>query len=231
MITENTAVRDQILEAAKRYLGRQREGIHVSSLIYPMKHYYRAKYPDAALSDRLVGFFMAGKGHHSIIQMLASQPQYREVSVEWMGIRGTIDIFQDSVVEIKTTRIQSLLTPERVAGDHQEWILQIKYYCAMTGSTRAQLWLFYLGLREGDQRRTTPTLQVFDVDPGDLEAIRAEMLGRKQLLKKAVATNNPSLLPPCPAWMCRDCEFGHLCTHAKPEKKQEEEIVEIEPLV
>ncbi|MBC7218623.1 MAG: PD-(D/E)XK nuclease family protein [Hadesarchaea archaeon] len=234
MITENTTVRDQILEAARRHLSRQREGIHVSSLIYPLKHYYRTKYPEAALSDRLVGFFMAGRGHHSIIQMLAAQPQYREVSVEWMGIRGTVDIFQDSVIEIKTTRIQTLLTPERIAHDHQEWILQIKYYCAMTGSTRAQLWLFYLGLREGDQRRTAPALQVFDVDPGDLEAIRAEMLGRKQLLEKAMATNNPSLLPPCPAWMCRDCEFGQICTFAGRSETQKEklnaEAIEIELL-
>ncbi|MEM3452502.1 MAG: hypothetical protein QW835_02615 [Candidatus Hadarchaeum sp.] len=218
MIAENTAARDAVLASIKRYLSHGREGIHVSSLIYPLKHYYRAKYPDIAVSDRLVGFFVAGKGHHAIIQMLASQPQYREVTIEWMGIRGTVDIFDDRVIEIKTTRLTKLLTPERVAAEHAEWITQLSYYMAMSNCLRGQLWLFYLGVREKDQPRTSPAFQIFDVFPGDVEAIRAEMLGRKQLLERALANNNPSILPPCPPWMCRDCEFNHLCGHSKKEE-------------
>jgi hypothetical protein len=229
MIAENPSARDRIMDMAKRYLSGAREGIHVSSLIYPLKHYYRVRHPDVALSDRLVGLFIAGRGHHSVIQMLAALPQYREVRVEWMGIRGTIDIFEDRVVEIKTTRVQTPLTPERVAREHREWIDQIRYYCAMVGSGRAQLWVFYLGLRDGSGR-LTPHLQVFDVDAGDLEAARAEMLGRKQVLERALSSGDPSLLPRCPDWMCRECEFGGICI-ASPAKAQEAgRDVELEPL-
>jgi len=213
-VVENEQARQQIFDMARRFLSRPRSGIHVSSLVTPLKHYYRTKYPEIALSDRQIGYFMTGRSIHSILQMLTVQPQFREVSVEWMGIHGTIDIWEDKIIEIKSTRLQSPLTPERVLSDHSEWLLQIDFYRAMTNCQAAQLWVFYIGAkkREGG---TAPTLQVFDIRPTDLEKVRAEMLTRKQLLEEALANSDPSKLPPCSPWMCRECEYKNICVASK----------------
>lgn len=209
MIKENPIAKDEAINRIKQILSRPREGIHVSDLLYPRKYFFRLKHPDRQLNEQLVGFFVAGRGHHGVIEALAADPEYREIEFEKDGIHARIDIWKDKVIEIKTTRIGKILTAEDIQKDHPDWIRQLSYYCAMLGEKSGQLWVFYLGIKDGNH--LTPRFQVFDLNFDSLLDIEVEMLFLKIQIMHAVEKNDPSSLPPCPEWMCRNCLYQDLC--------------------
>jgi CRISPR/Cas system-associated exonuclease Cas4 (RecB family) len=213
-IYENVQARDSLLDLARRFLSRRsRESIHVSDLIYLKHAYFQRKNPEIELTDDEVELFLAGRGHHSVIEMIAAMPEYREVSVEWQGIKGHIDVFQNIPIEIKTTR--ALKATNRITRDHPEWIEQLQFYGALTNSTRGQLWVFYIGKRE--EGRLAPGFEIYDVEFDDLEGIRQEMLKRKALLERALKENNPDILPSCPEWKCERCRYYDVCKNIRIE--------------
>jgi len=209
MIRENQATRDALLARARDFLSRPRGGIHVSDLLFPRRAYFRAKHPELALTDEEVGLFAAGRGHHGILEALTTTPEYREVEVEFEGIRGRIDVYQDIPLEIKTTRLQRVLLPEEIRRDHPSWIEQLSYYCAMVGSNLGRLAVFYLNIPEGE--RLVPKLQVYDCEFEGLGAIRDQMVERRLNLELAISEGDFTFLPKCPSWMCDRCAFGGEC--------------------
>ena len=212
-ISENERARETFYEQARSFLRKPREGIHVSDLLFPLRTYMRETHPEVGLPDRDCGFFLAGQAHHSIFQVISTLPEYREVEVEFGGIRGHIDMLHDVPVELKTTRMMRVRTGKEIARDCPHYIRQLAYYAAMTGRHRGQLWIFYLYAREKGSGRSamTPQLRVYDVEFDDLDAIRSEMLERKDALVEALESGDPSNLPPCPKWMCRSCRFREHC--------------------
>lgn len=200
-MVENREAREELLSLAKEFLGGRREGWHVSDLLYPRRAYWERKQPQP-LSDLKTLYFLAGRGHHEILQMVSAMPEYREVRVKWAGITGTIDVFRDVPVEIKTTRAGGCRDAAAIERDHPEWIRQLRYYCAMLGQPRGQLWVLGLG-----GKGELPDLRVYDVEVDDLDKIRLEMIRIKEALERALEAGNPEVLPPCPAWMCRSCEY------------------------
>jgi CRISPR/Cas system-associated exonuclease Cas4 (RecB family) len=215
-IRQNPAAQRVFLDQARGYLQRPREGIHVSDLVLPKKAFCHRKYGDIGISDDEVGYFLGGRGHHDVLEFLATLPEYREVRVELEGIRGTIDIYRDVPVEIKTTRSPEIKPPYKLAYENTEYLRQLGYYCSMVGKPQGQLWLFYLGAKEWDEvlrrPRTVPRILIYDVEYEDLGGIREEMIERKNLLLRALETGDPSGLPPCPSWMCRRCKYRSFCS-------------------
>ena len=213
-IRQNPAAQRAFLDQARSYLQRPKVGLHVSDLVLPRKAFCHRKY-DIGISDDEVGYFLGGRGHHDIIEFLATLPEYREVKVEMEGIKGTIDMYRDVPIEIKTTRSPEVKAPYKLAYEHPEYFRQLGYYCTMVSKSKGQLWLFYLGAREWDEvlrrSRTVPRILIYDVEFEDLEEIRREMLERKNLLLRALETGDPSGLPLCPSWMCRRCKYRSFC--------------------
>ena len=212
-IVEDTRWRDKFFETAKGFLGRPKEGLHVSDLIFLRRTYFRTKYPEIGLTDEEVVRFIAGRGHHHAVEVLAALPEYREVEVTWNGIRGHIDIYENEPVELKTTRAMKVASAEEIWKEFPFWIRQLAYYCAMVNKPRGKLMVFYLNIpaNSGNRSGLTPKLTAFEVEFGDLRGVRQEMLERKEALEKALATGDPLGLEPCPRWMCEKCRFVKAC--------------------
>lgn len=208
-VEENKALRDKIILRARQFLGRPRSGIHVSDLLFPRRAYFTKKHPEVKLTEREVGYFIAGRAHHEVIEALAVSPEYHEQSVEWNGIRGCIDVYNDMPVEIKTTRAMKIRGGRELVDEYPHYFEQIGMYCAMARCNRGWLLIFYLNARENNSN--TPKLVAHEVRFEDLGAIRREMAERKRVLEEALIKNDPGILPQCPGWMCRDCKYQEFC--------------------
>ena len=209
-IEDNEEYARKLTDIVRVWLDRPRNGIHVSDLLFPRASYFNKISPQP-LTDREVGYFIAGRGHHEIVESLNGDKRFREKTVTWNGIEGTIDFLDKVPTEIKTTRSQSTATPDKLS---KHYLDQLGYYCAMMDSNIGRLIIFYLGARETDpdgKRIMTPKFKVFDINYPDLEGIKKDMLSRKDLLVKAVETKDFTSLPKCPEWKCTDCKYRDKC--------------------
>ena len=220
-IEKNAAQAEAIVSHVRDYLSRPRKGIHVSDLLFPRRAYFSRKHPEIELTEEEVGRFIAGRGHHQIIQAMTTSPEFREVSVERSGISGHIDIYKELPVEIKTTRAMKVATKDELSPHYIE---QLGMYCALVNINRGQLLLLHLGIREVGKHGMTPKLVVYDVSFHDLDAIKREMLGRKIALEKALAEDDPKSLAPCPEWMCDGCKYAEFCRVTQLEKTAAETL-------
>jgi CRISPR/Cas system-associated exonuclease Cas4 (RecB family) len=207
-IDENPAQAGAVVSHVRWYLSRPREGIHVSDLLFPRRAYFSRKHPEVELTEEEVGRFIAGRGHHQIIQALTTSPEFREVPVRWEGISGHIDIYKEVPVEIKTTRAMKVAAKEELSPHYIE---QLGMYCALANVKRGQLLLLHLGIREAGKQGMTPKLVVYDAAFDHLDAIRREMLERKDALVKALEGDDPKDIIPCPEWMCDGCKYAEFC--------------------
>ncbi|MCG2717236.1 MAG: PD-(D/E)XK nuclease family protein [Nanoarchaeota archaeon] len=209
-IEDNDAYAKCLTDTLRVWLDKPRNGIHVSDLLFPRATYF-SKISPQPLTDKEVGYFVAGRAHHEVIEALAGNKRFRENTVTWNGIEGNIDFIENVPVEIKTTRAQTVASPEKL---NKHYLDQLGYYCAMTDSNNGRLVIFYLGAREtaSDGKRVmTPKFKVFDIKYPDLESIRKDMISRKDLLMNAVKTKDFTSLPKCPEWKCGSCKYRDKC--------------------
>ena len=207
-IEENTAQAEAVVSHVRGYLSQPRKGIHISDLLFLRRAYFSRKHPEIELTEEEIGRFIAGRGHHQIIQAMTASPEFREVPIEWSGISGHIDIYKEVPVEIKTTRAMKVARKEELSPHYIE---QLGMYCALVHINRGQLLLLHLGIREAGKQGMAPKLVVYDVYFDDLNAIRREMLVRKTALEKALGEDDPRDLEPCPEWMCDGCKYVEFC--------------------
>ena len=206
----NRTQQEAMVAALKTFLSRPRTGISVSDLLFPRKTFYSRKHTEVEVTEDEMGYFIAGRGHHDIIGILTTTDEFTEVKVEWEGIKGHIDIYEDVPIEVKTTRLNRIATREELIRNNSHYFEQLGMYCAMTNHNVGRLLLFYLGVKNGDNK-TLPKLVVYDVTYKDMGGIRKEMLERKKLLEDAFSADSAEKLPMCPKWMCQRCKYREFC--------------------
>lgn len=211
-VSKNRKVQENLIDEVSEWLGGARDGIHVSDLTRLKSAYWQKTRPDILPTEEEVGYFLAGKGHHGIVQYITTKPQYQEYEVEYGGVVGHIDMLRNDIpVELKTTRDYELKSPEELAGERSHYFEQLGFYCAMADSREGRLYLFYLTAKDDENGGTKPLIEVYDVEYGSLDPIRRELLRRKENLERALDESDPSLLPDCPDWMCSNCRYKDLC--------------------
>lgn len=196
----------------------RKPGVHVSDLIFPRKTFWR-RIREHPLTDAEMGYFIAGRAHHQILQVLLEHPDFHEVPVELDEIHGTVDIFGEDVIEIKTTR-SPIVHHANKLPDH--WLEQLGMYVSMVYPTSRKgvgyLVIFYLGVRsEGN----IPMLKAYKITFENLDAIREKMKLTRLLLQEAVASSNPVMIPYCPDWLCKKGKKGE-CAYYSPCKTKPE---------
>lgn len=178
------------------------EDIHVSDLIFCLrKAYFDLKGLESEDEDKSVLFKVVGKAHHSALQVLRGH--LSEMRVKKYGVSGTIDLFKDVPIEIKSTR----KNVESVSDISPLYLRQLAYYGVMMGSLAGKLAILNI---------IQANFRVFDVAYSEDEFDRnsEEFFGRRDLLLKAVRENNVSIIPPPPPeekWQCKDCRKGKFC--------------------
>ncbi len=185
-IDANRTLKDELTAALKRQ-GRRRR-ISVTDLVNPRQAFFQRARPDIQPDPERKQAMLAGTGFHEVFGRAVSTEDFVEQFVEFQGIVGKIDIYEDIPVELKTTA--SL--PAGLAAARASYIDQLGMYCTMTGRDAGRLFVYKRALygRPG-------ALRGFDVRFRDLRAVEQEMVRRRDLFRKALATNDPSALPRC----------------------------------
>lgn len=209
-VRENSEVQNRLIDEASEWLGGAREGTHVSDLIHFKKAYWQKTHPEILPTEEEVGYYLAGRGHHGIIQYITTKPEHREYEVEYGGVVGHIDMLHDVPIEVKTTRDYELKSEKELVCERSHYFEQLGFYCAMVDTHVARLYLLYLSAK-AEGKGTEPKIKVYDVEYGELDPIRKEMLRRKEKLKGALDEADPSLLSDCPEWMCSNCRYRTIC--------------------
>ena len=198
-IDANRTVKDELTEALNRQ-GRRRR-ISVTDLVNPRQAFHQRARPDIQPDPQRKQAMLAGTGFHEVFGRAVSTEEFVEQFVEFQGVVGKIDIYEDVPVELKTTA--SL--PAGLAAARSSYIDQLGMYCTMTGRDAGRLFVYKRALygRPG-------ALRAFDVRFRDLRSIEREMVRRRDQFRVALAKNDPSGLPRC-EWFDLNCDFKAVC--------------------
>src|SRR3989442_3932702 len=198
-IDATRTVKDELTAALKRQ-GRRRR-ISVTDLVNPRQAFFQRARPDIQPDPERRQAMLAGTGFHEVFGRAVSTEEFVEQFVEFQGIVGKIDIYDDVPVELKTTA--SL--PQGPAAARPSYVDQLGMYCTMTGREQGRLFVYKRALygRPG-------ALKGFDVRFKDLKAVEREMVRRRDLFREALARQDPSRLPRC-EWFELRCDYRSVC--------------------
>ena len=197
----NTEMERKILNALRRKLESDRKGWHVTDLTCcPRKTYFRKKGIKGETSNGRILALTAGRAHHELIEI----SPIREVPVEKDGIKGTVDMVEERICEIYTTR--------RRSEDPRAFKMKLKQlmaYCYMLGRNEGDLIIFHL---IGVTGSTEPKLRVytFTFTDEELEKNWKELKRRKEIIELALMNGKPPDEKGEP-WECRNCPYLKIC--------------------
>ena len=198
-IDANRTLRDELTAAIMAQSTRRR--ISVTDLVNPRQAFFRWTRPEIQPSPDRAQFMLAGTGFHDLFGRTVSTEEFVEQFVEYEGVVGKIDIYEDIPVELKTTGSN----PDAPGAARAGYIDQLGMYCTMTGRSSGRL-LIYRREQFGRQ----PALRAFRVEYADLSPIRTEMLRRRDLFREALDRGDPGDLPQC-EWFGRNCDYAEIC--------------------
>lgn len=190
-----------------------RNAITVTDLLNPKLAYFVRKRPDIPVPLDQQERMMEGTGFHKLFGRAVAPDHFLEQSIAWNGVRGRIDLINEFPVEIKST---ASLSDGDIHNLRPKYFEQIGMYCSMTDISRGQV-IVYVGnwKRNPD---ITGDLRVWNVEFTDLDAVREEMVRRRDLLIQALETENPAILPTgeCARFQCRFNEANVCDCHDSP---------------
>src|SRR2546428_14139138 len=107
---------------------------------------------------------LAGTGFHEVFGRAVSTEEFVEQFVEFEGIVGKIDIYEDVPVELKTTTS----IPQGADAARPSYVDKLGMYCAKTGALRGRL------IASGRERfGRAPQLRACRLEVTSLDPIKA----------------------------------------------------------
>ena len=154
-------------------------------------------------------YFTAGLGLEKVLltsenETLAGQYDGISYHIDGYEAENDLDIKQDatitSIVELKTTRMRPLATPEAAP---KGWFKQIKGYCKTQGVLKARLIIFYI---------ITPELQAWDLEftQDEIDENWQWLLQRKQVWESSDSIA-PRQFTYNMEWECKECQYRLIC--------------------
>jgi hypothetical protein len=246
-ITENVNLRDYFLEKLREKYDVEREGIHISGLVYCLRETFARKYMPLPQTLTSLFYFLDGEQRHKGFQGLVPYLQ-NEVEIKNEGLIGTMDLFgkfidikgtkefvegvidTNSIIEIKSTRAK----PRGEIPPH--YLRQGAYYCLLEGKKSFTLMTQHINHGE---------IVFLDVEFSDdeLSDFYKDMIGGRDLLVRAYEAADEAkiqckenekflrqaylnifdALPMCREsmrWKCTNCLYHGLCFIDKEEVKK-----------
>lgn len=198
-IDANRTIKEELAAAVRVQSARRR--ISVTDLVNPRQAFFRWTRPDIQPSPDRVQAMMSGTGFHALLGQAISTEEYVEQFVEWEGIVGRIDIYEDVPVEVKTTGA----LPADPVQVRPGYIDQLGMYCAITRVASGRLLVY-----RRNQFGRAPELRAYRVGFRDLDAVGAEMVRRRALFQEALEAHEAASLPCC-EWHGRGCDYEQIC--------------------
>lgn len=238
-VNRNEYKEAEILELFRSSLEKKSKdrpsGIHVSDLVNPLKGYWRKKHPLPVTEDE-VGYFVSGVAFEEALAHYGIDLKTKVQSKRgtWEDISYEIDFFDGAPTEFKSSR-QRIMYGNKVLGvaaklidDMSEteildnfdlYLQQLRKYMAITNSLEGELFIFFLAVAVEQSNlwkgSAPPRIRCYDysITTNELEGEHRFMLTQRDLLLKALDTNNPNILPQCPEWQCKMCKWkNNPCT-------------------
>jgi hypothetical protein len=198
-VDANRTLKEELTAAIMGQSARRR--ISVTDLVNPRQAFFRWTHPEVQPSPDRAQFMLAGTGFHDLFGRTVSTEEFVEQFIEYEGVVGKIDIYEDVPVELKTTGSN----PDAPGAARPSYIDQLGMYCTMTQAGAGRLLLY-----RREQFGRQPALRAFRVEFPDLAPIRAEMLRRRDLFRDALDRGEPGDLPQC-EWFGRNCDYAEIC--------------------
>ena len=198
-IDANRTIKNKIVQSISS--SRSRLHISVTDLINPMQSYYRWTHPEIKPPIDKLHYMLSGTGFHEIFSDIVTTEEYVEQLLEYKGIVGKVDIFEDIPIELKTTGSM----PKNLYKEKLSYIEQLGMYCAMADCEKGQLIIYKRG--NGNKKAI---LKVFDVTYLNTEKIKTNMMKRKDMFQNALDNKNPDDLPRC-EWYQKRCDYSKYC--------------------
>ncbi|SVC79043.1 uncharacterized protein METZ01_LOCUS331897, partial [marine metagenome] len=198
-IDANRTIKDKIVKSISK--SRPRLRISVTDLINPMQAYFRWSHPEIKTPLNKLQYMLLGTGFHDIFSAIVTTEEYVEQLLEYNGIVGKVDIFEDFPIELKTTSS----IPNDLYKEKLSYIEQLGMYCAMSNCDKGQLILYARG-----NKTKKAMLKVFDVTYSNLAKIKSTMSKRKDMFQNALASKTPDKLPRC-EWYQKRCDYAKFC--------------------
>lgn len=142
-------------------------------------------------------YFLDGANRHRALQGISGVEC--EVKIKALGVSGSIDMMDDIPIEYKSTRATNILSPH--------YFRQLGYYAVLTGKDKGVLVIQRINNKE------TP-FEFYDVTwtNEELEAMRREIVERRDLIIEALKRSDPSKLPFMgETWKCENCNYKDVC--------------------
>ena len=198
-IDANRTIKNKIVQSIS--ISRSRLHISVTDSTNPMQSYYRWLHPEIKTPIDKLHYILSGTGFHEIFSDIVSTEEYVEQLLEYKGIIGKVDIFEDIPIELKTTSS----IPNNIYKEKLSYIEQLGMYCAMADCDKGQLIIY----KRGNGKKPA-ILKVFDITYLNIEKIKTSMLERKGMFQYALDNKNPEDLPKC-EWYKKRCDYSKHC--------------------
>lgn len=199
-ITKNPELRQQIYDGIRDRVTGEREGIHLSDLIYcPRKAYYRKLGLAPPPSDELCTLWMTGYAFQAYMF-----PNDEEIPLEVDGINCTPDV--PSGVEVKSTRASSRKFDLDNVSQYKRQILG---YCKALNKTEYDLVVLFAC---GNYAPPFPLVDCWHIvtTKEEVDANWSECLAKADILRTSLETLTPPA-PDCYEWEWQWCENIQMC--------------------
>lgn len=217
---------ESLLVKTQKTESYERDGIHLTDLLYPRQAYWRKALPKPlTMADML--YFIAGRGVED--EFLRSALLYKSPPKQWKGIWYSIDTHIDTApMEIKSRR-RYLAEEGKELEVYDGYLEQLRCYCSMEGSDVGYLAVISL-MEKVDVNKTEPVLVVYRVEftSEELGNTLVTLEETKKLLDHVFnvpSAPNHKALHQCPQWMCgrvlKDMEVLPKCDDCGQEFKTE----------
>jgi hypothetical protein len=209
-ITKNSVMKDEIFDNIRVAVVGEREGIHLSDLIYcTRKAYFRKKGLSPKPTNDQCILWLTGFAFQAFMF-----PLDKEIPVIYEGVVCTPDIPRG--IEVKSTR-QSMrkFIPE---GMHH-WLMQIMGYMKALGKTKYDLAVMFVC---GAYAPPFPDLDCWTIEATqeDIDDNWNEVMVRRTRLVHALETHTPPD-PDCADWEWEYCECIDNCTETQCYRKKQ----------
>ena len=224
MTTTMTSIKEAILpvlySALQEEYGAEREGIHISDLIYCPRKTAFQKLKPLPLTNLQLNFFTSGKAIHAALQSLVRKYPDRyviEKEVWFQDLVAHIDIFdteRNMPIEAKSARVKTMERPK----PHN--LAQLSAYMSLTDSDKGII-LYQCLLHFEDK----PFIEFeHTMTKAERIAVLNKLVIDADLLKKGIEAKDPSIVRHIAYdneynWLCRSCPYNQPCSDMRAKER------------
>lgn len=181
--------------------------LRLNDLVFPRKAALRRTFPGEK-SDREPGIERMqelqreGFRHELYAALRYGSPgQFKSSSVRLGSMVDKVSLYRDIPTILRTPSLNSMVERDQLPSFFSYYFDRLAFECALTNVRQGRVILYYEKI-PGDK------FMVYDVTFHSRDAILVEANRRLQLLESGA---EHMVLPPCPTWMARFCNFDPDC--------------------